>query len=242
MDVYRPDLYEKDFVSLELDYLLERSRKRKKTISLQLRKDGSIVIQSPYGIPTSKIDDFFRRKKNWLKKKIEEKDNQAAVIKPKDFLPGETFLYLGYAYPLILRNDDPRFHPLTFSGHQFILETESLHQARHLFVEWYKERAREYIEEKILHYGGTMQLYPVHVRIGSAGSRWGSCSPDNRLSFTWRLMMAPCTVIDYVVVHELAHIREKNHSNRFWNLLDNAIPDYKRCRLWLRGNGHLLNI
>ena len=107
---------------------------------------------------------------------------------------------------------------------------------------WYKGKAKAYIEERVRHYSGVLNLYPEHVRIGSARSRWGSCSHKNHLSFTWRLIMAPHSVIDYVVIHELAHIKEKNHSNRFWNLVEEIVPDYGTHRKWLRKKGHLLNI
>jgi predicted metal-dependent hydrolase len=227
---------------VELNYLLVRSKKRKKTISLHLRKDGSIVILSPHGIPKNEIDIFFHRKKDWLQKKIREKEESTTGSKPRDFLPGETFLFLGFFYPLVVCDGNNGTYPLTFSGHQFILGKENVHQAKVLFVEWYREKAREHIEERVCYYCEILKLYPGRVRIGNAKSRWGACSPDNHLSFTWRLIMAPCSVIDYVVIHELAHIKEKNHSNRFWNLLERAVPDYETHRLWLRKNGHLLDV
>jgi len=222
--------------------VLIRSRKRKKTISLHLRKDGSIAILSPYGIPKSEIDNFFHRKKNWLRKKIKEKEENNAESNQKKILPGETFLFLGFFHPLVVCNDNNDIQHLTFSNHQFIIGKENLHQARALFVEWYREKAKEYIEARVRHYCGILHLQQGSVRIGSAMSRWGACSPDNNLSFTWRLIMAPRSVIDYIVAHEVAHIQEKNHSNRFWNLLERVIPDYGVHRLWLRKNGHLLNV
>ena len=227
---------------MELNYLLVRSKKRKKTISLHLRKDGSIVIQSPHGVPKSEIDNFFHRKKDWLQKKIGEKKENSTENNPRNFLPGETFLFMGCSYPLVVRDDNNGTYPLTFSDHQFILSEDNVHEARALFVEWYREKAGKYIEERVCHYSEILQLHPGRVRIGNAKSRWGACSPDNNLSFAWRLVMAPCSVIDYVVVHEVAHIREKNHSHHFWNLLERVVPDYGIHRHWLRKNGHLLDV
>ena len=227
---------------MELNYLLVKSKRRKKTISLQVRKDGSVVIQAPWHISRREIDHFFQKKKDWLHKKIGETEKHQKEGGAKKFLSGETFYYLGSLYPLIVDNTNNCADPLTFSGHQFILDREYVHRAKDLFTEWYAEAARKYIEGRVRHYSGVFKLYPGRVRIGSARSRWGSCSSGNHLSFTWRLVMAPGPVIDYVVAHELAHIKEKNHSNRFWNLLERAVPDYGTHRLWLRKKGHLLNI
>ncbi|MCS7122892.1 MAG: M48 family metallopeptidase, partial [Candidatus Micrarchaeota archaeon] len=80
------------------------------------------------------------------------------------------------------------------------------------------------------------------VRITNARRRWGSCSSSNNLNFSWRLIMAPLEVIDYVVVHELVHTRIKNHSKAFWRMVEAVMPDYDRQRRWLRENGHMLKI
>jgi hypothetical protein len=225
-----------------LDYVVVRSKKRRKTLSLNLRKDGSIVIQAPWNMPKSEIDNFFYRKKDWVGRKIRESEEIQTGVSPKRFLPGEVFLFLGFSYPLMVddRNNDGL--PLLFSGHEFILNRNHLHRARVLFTEWYQEKAREYIEGKVYQYSRFLGLYPGRVRIGNAKSRWGSCSHNNYLTFTWRLIMAPGQVIDYVVIHELAHVKEKNHSKKFWDLLEKTIPDYRRRRLWLKENGHLLTV
>lgn len=225
-----------------MNYLLVRSNKRKKTISLQIKKDGSIVIHAPRRIAERDINLFFHSKKGWLQKKMGEREENKAGKDAKKFITGEIFYFLGSPFPLIVNDSENSGDRLRFSGHQFILAGIHAHQAEPLFVAWYKEKAREYIEERVHHYSNILKLYPERVRIGSARSRWGSCSHKNHLSFTWRLIMAPRTAIDYVVVHELAHIKEKNHSNRFWNLVEEIVPDYGTHRQWLRKKGHLLNI
>ena len=226
---------------MELNYLLVKSRNRKKTISLRLRKDGVIVIQAPCGVPRSEIDRFFKSKHDWIHRKIGEKEEVRADSGPREFSPGEMFLFLGFSYPLIVDDANNSGDPLNFSGRQFILKSDYVRHARDLFIQWYKDKAREYIEERTRHYSLILDLQPRHVRIGNAVSRWASCSYHNHLSFTWRLIMAPCPVIDYVVVHELVHIKEKNHSQRFWNLLKKTVPDYGSQRLWLKKRGYLLD-
>jgi hypothetical protein len=225
-----------------LDYLLIRSKRRKKTISLQIKEDGTTVVYAPYRTPIGEIDKFFNEKKKWLWKKIEEREKKLKEIKPKEYLNGELFSYLGRPYQLKIEDKSDGCDSLTFStsAGQFVLVRDKVHQGRALFLEWYKKRSREYIEEIVNDYSQALGLNPSGLRIGNALCRWGSCSSNNNLSFSWRLIMAPCSVIGYVVVHELAHIKEKNHSMRFWSLVAKTIPDYKEQRLWLKENGHLL--
>jgi len=225
---------------MELTYLLVRSKKRKKTISLQVRTDGTILVSAPYRTPVGEIDKFLNQKKRWLNRIIEERETRLKDIKPKEYLTGELFLYLGIQYTLRIADEMGESGSLTFSEGQFVLSVNKVHQGRELFIEWYKKRSREYIEESVKRYSQALRLNPGGIRISNALCRWGSCSSDNNLSFSWRLIMAPCPVIDYVVVHELAHMREKNHSMRFWGLVAKTIPDYNKQRLWLKENGYLL--
>jgi len=114
--------------------------------------------------------------------------------------------------------------------------------SRHYFICWYKKKARQHLSDRVDFYCNMLRLEAGGIRITSAESRWGSCSEDNRLSFSFRLIMAPPQVIDYVVVHELMHIREKNHSSKFWDLVIEVIPDYKTHRRWLREHQRHFNL
>ncbi|MDO9303429.1 MAG: M48 family metallopeptidase, partial [Anaerolineales bacterium] len=106
-----------------------------------------------------------------------------------------------------------------------------------VFTRWYKERALEIISERVKQYSQQYNFAPKQVKISSAKTRWGSCSPNGALNFTWRLVMAPLAVIDYVVAHELVHLRVKDHSSKFWKTVESIYPDYKKQRKWLRENG-----
>jgi len=227
----------------ESRYELLRSRKRKKTISLQVKRDGTVVIQAPHHTPKSEIERFIEAKKSWLRKQINEQRERER--EKKSFASGETFLFLGNPYPLVILDtcggDNPRV-PLTFSGYHFVLRGDRAAEAGRLFTEWYRERAGEHIPERIRHFSSLLWSYPRSVRISNAACRWGSCSADNRLFFSWRLVMAPPPVIDYVILHEFVHMHEKSHSRRFWNLVEDVLPDHGKHRLWLRKNGHLLTL
>ena len=224
-----------------LGYQLIRSKKRRRTVSLQIKQDGKIVIRAPYHTPKWEVERFIQGKRSWIIQRISEREKRAKEAK-KMFLPGEKFLYLGEWYPLEIRESNHKEPPLRLSFGNFILHKDHTEEARNLFVEWYKKEAKEKIAERIDYYKHSVHLLPKGIKITSAKSRWGSCSRDNQLSFSWRIVMASLAVIDYVLIHELVHIREKNHYKRFWATLESLLPDYREHRLWLRENGHLLEL
>jgi predicted metal-dependent hydrolase len=124
----------------------------------------------------------------------------------------------------------------------FYLSRSAQARAEPVFIRWYKARALEFISERAALHAARFGLVHQGIRITSARTRWGSCSPEGRLNFTWRLILAPPEVVDYVVLHELAHLKVKNHSKRFWNKLQSMMPDYKSHVAWLRQNGHGLSL
>ena len=228
-------------MAIPFSYHLIRSKKRRKTISLHIKEDGKIVIYTPYRTPKWEIEKFIDEKESWIVEKISEREKRIKEVE-KTFLPGEKFLYLGEWYPLETKESSDEEPPLTLAFGKFILNHDHPGKARDLFCNWYKKEAKEKITGRVAHYSNRFQLLPEGVKITNARSRWGSCSRDNRLSFSWRIIMASLTVIDYVLIHELVHIREKNHSSRFWDYVESILPDYRKHRRWLRENGHLLQI
>ncbi len=221
------------------NFQLIRSKKRKKTVSLHIKKDGRIVLYVPYHTPKGEIEKFIKDKQSWIVKKISEKEKVTRDLN-KAFIPGEKFLYLGDWYPLEIGQTNDKGFPLKLSFGKFILDRDHLEEARDLFIHWYKREAKEKIEERVYYLSNRLELFPKGLMITSAKYRWGSCSRDNRLSFSWRMIMAPLDVIDYVLIHELVHIKEKNHSKRFWAALETILPYHRKCRLWLKENGHRL--
>ncbi len=221
-----------------LSYQLIRSRKRRKTISLHIKEDGKIVVYAPYRTPKWEIEKFFNEKESWIVEKRSEKERSIKEAE-KAFISGEKFLFLGELYPLEIQ-DNNKEPPLKLSFGKFVLDKNHIEEARDLFIKWYKEEAKERIIGRIDYYSKRLQLFPKGVKITSAKYRWGSCSRDDRLSFSWRMIMASFSIIDYILIHELVHIKEKNHSKRFWNYLESVHPDYKKHRLWLKENGSSL--
>lgn len=224
-----------------LNIHLIRSKKRRKTLSLRIKEDGKIHLSVPYHTSRNEIERFLRKTESWIISKVSEKERASRESK-KAFIPGEKFLYLGEFYPLEIRDSDHREPPLKLSFGKFILDQGHLKEARDLFINWYKREAQETIARRLEYYSHRLGLFPKTIRITNAQFRWGSCSRENRLSFSWRVMMAPLAIVDYILIHELAHIKEKNHSKSFWGFLESILPDYRRRRLWLKENSHRLRL
>ncbi|MBA4396593.1 MAG: hypothetical protein C0394_04315 [Syntrophus sp. (in: bacteria)] len=225
-----------------MSYTLIRSHRRKKTFAIQVRGDGTVVIHVPFRTAEVDIDRFVMEKKQWMLRTIDRQRKRNHERQDRAFIPGERFDYLGGSYPLILRERDDPGDALTFDGSEFILRRNDLRGARVLFHLWYQKQARMHLEARVLYFSGLVGIRPAGVSVNNARSRWGSCSPDNRLAFAWRLIMAPPGIIDYVVVHELCHMKIRNHSRDYWRLVEQILPGHKKRRAWLKDHGHLLTL
>jgi predicted metal-dependent hydrolase len=220
-------------------YQVIRSKKRRRTMSLRIKEDGKIVIYVPYRTTREEIERFIDKSRSWISKKLSEREQSIRETK-RGFAPSERFFYLGKSYPLSIEPNGNKQLPLKLSFGKFVLDEDRVIEARDLFAQWYKAEAKVMLKERVDYYSHRLLLFPKAVRITSARIHWGSCSGDNRLSFSWRIMMAPLEIVDYVLIHELVHIREKNHSKRFWRYLESIVPDYKERRTWLKENGYSL--
>ncbi|HON22638.1 MAG TPA: SprT family zinc-dependent metalloprotease [Syntrophales bacterium] len=226
---------------MDLTYELIRSAKRRKTMSLVVMPGGVIVIRAPRHVPSGEVDGFFRRKRPWIEKKLADLEGRRATW-GTDGRGGGRVLFLGVSYPVVVRDVDGPAGGLSFDGIRFLLAPGAGDGRREMLQAWYCGQAASFLPGRVKYFEELWGCRSRSVRISKARSRWGSCSADNRLAFSWRLMMAPPAVIDYVVVHELAHLREKNHSPRFWALVGEMCPDYRQLRRRLNtlGTGALL--
>jgi hypothetical protein len=161
-------------------------------------------------------------------------------ITAKEFVAGKEFWYLGELYKLQVINNHAVL-PLTFNN-GFYLSHSHLDNAREIFIHWYIDQAGVKIAERVNHYSLLSGLKYNRINITNARRRWGSCSNRGNLSFSWRAVMAPLSVIDYVAVHELVHTEEMNHSVKFWGKVKALCPDYEQHKKWLRDNHQLLSL
>ncbi|MBC7349119.1 MAG: M48 family metallopeptidase [Candidatus Aminicenantes bacterium] len=215
-------------------------RSRRRTVGLEINEEGQLVVRAPLYLPESEIKAVIRRHQRWIENKLVELEQRRQKKRPKSFVAGEKYLYLGQEFPLIL---SPRPKPaLAFTGRAFILSGVYQNRGKELFQKLYQRMARAYLRRRLEQLARLNGFKFKKFRLSSARTRWGSCSAKGTISLTWRLVLAPPEIIDYVIIHELAHTREKNHSRVFWNLVAEHLPDFRQRRCWLKQNGFRLNI
>jgi len=224
-------------MEIEIDKII---RTKRKTISLQITDDATLIVRAPFDVSEQTIKSVVNKHMNWIEKKKKNILVRDPKFVKKEFVNGEGFMYLGRYYKLNIVNKQKT--PLVFNNNHFSLLRDYLPVARELFINWYKERAYEKISERVEWYARKRGFIYNKINITNANQRWGSCSSKRNLNFSWRLIMAPLPVIDYVIVHELVHLEERNHTKSFWNKVKILIPDYEKYRDWLNKNGYLLRL
>jgi predicted metal-dependent hydrolase len=212
-------------------------RSRRRSIGLEVCPDATLVVRAPLHTAIEDINKLIEAKQRWIARHLNFFEHQKPLSKPREFVPGEEFWYLGDCYKLAIVEHAKK--PLYFYK-GFLLSSKYQGRARQVFTGWYRSQARRKIAERVELYAAMAGLSYGRITITSARRRWGSCSGRNCLSFSWYLIMAPLQVIDYVVAHEISHLKEKNHSKKFWARVAVLVPEYRQYRKWLRDNGHLL--
>ena len=213
-------------------------RSRRRTISLEITPDAALVVRAPLRASEAWILKLVEEKRAWIEKKIAETQNRPSPGEQR-FVPGEQFLFLGSSCTLeVLEGSDAG---ITL-GDRLYIGDRRLPECRALLVAWYAQKAAEILPARVAGIAAILDYVPKKIRISDARRRWASCSTTGTLSFSWCLVLAPPEVIDYVIVHELVHIRQPDHSDRFWEKVKKAMPDYEQHRQWLRENECMLAI
>lgn len=222
-------------MGIKIDKLI---RSKRKTVGLEVTPEALLIVRAPRNLSRREISEIVDKESPWILKKQQFFRENNSKVREKDFKEGEEFFYLGKAYKLrVVRNTADA---LIVSGNLFYLSDECIDNAREVIEGWYQRRAYEVVTERATYYSCVSGIKFKEINISDAKKRWGSCSPNGNLNIAWRLVMAPLRVIDYVIVHELSHIKIRNHSKEFWHRVGNVIPDYKNDEKWLRDNGHFL--
>lgn len=213
---------------------------KRKTASLFVERDGSVYLIAPDYLDLEKIELLIREKKNWIFKSIAEWSDLNATHISREYVNGEGFLYLGRTYRL--RIAEQQETKLALKDGHFIIGKNHLRHADQLFKSFYKEKGIERTAERVAYYKNKMGVSPNEIKIMELGNRWASCTAEGNINFHWKIMMAPLSVLDYIVVHELAHLIYTDHTQNFWNCVDKIMPDYNKRMEWLRYNGAKLDI
>jgi predicted metal-dependent hydrolase len=211
------------------------SRIKSATIKVE---EGNLFVVVPSTLTQERIKQLLHDKRLWIKQKL-ALHTQFKPTSEKQYVSGEAFSYLGRNYRLKVTQGE--LTPiklvqgcLTMSAPKGVRETEMIRGA---LTFWYKRRAELKLREKLIRYSPIVGVETNGYKVKSFQSRWGSCTPRGRVDFNWKIIMAPNRVVDYVVVHELCHLKQHDHSPQFWRLVESIMLDYAECKEWLRVNG-----
>lgn len=222
---------------MQIDYQIKYSKR--KTLNITVERDRKIVVRAPENLSEDKIRSIVQSKKDWIKSKLLHTQKYPVIPDTKEFVSGETLMYLGRNYKLSI--SDKEIDGVEFDQ-QFKISKNNQAIANELFRKWYKTKAIEKIQPLIAVYSENLGVQFNECKISDMKYRWGSCTVKNNLNFNWRIIKAPLFVVKYIVVHELVHLIESNHTTKFWNILSIQVPNYQKAKDWLKKNGHLLEV
>lgn len=212
--------------------------KSSRSLRLKVFEDGRIVLTAPWRASQRLIDDFLAEHQEWLQEKLAvSQTKQAALTAERDQL-----YFRGTPYEFRLAISSSKKPGIELNQSQLIVTapSEDHTEVRPLLEKWYRTQATKRFTERVPLLADLVGRDVKRVTIRDQRTRWGSCSSRNTISLNWRLIMAPDSVSDYVIYHELAHLTHMNHSSRFWSLVEQYVPDYKVAEVWLKKHQRLL--
>lgn len=223
---------------MDITYNIRRSARRRK-LTITVERDRSVVVYAPEEMSEEMVRQVVESKRQWIYEKIGHPQKYQDMPHPpgKELVSGESALYLGRQYRIeIVQNGLSEVH----FAQRFLIPAAKELRREEALKEWYIARAKEKIIPRVKVHSRAIGVDVAHVRIVDNRYRWGSCTLNNNVNLNWRLIKAPMFVIDYVIVHELAHLIEANHTPRFWNIVRVQTPTMEKGREWLKEHGQLL--
>ena len=227
-------------------YEVVRSPRRHKTIEVTVDEPGMVTVAAPVSTPIEQLEATVRRRAGWI---IRHGGAAEAAPPPRRFVSGESLPYLGRSVPLTVHPTGSGAVAVRFHHWRFDVDVpgslqgeERVARVRAAVEEWYRERAALKLPPRVDRVARLLGVQPKEVLIRNQRRRWASCAPDGTLRFNWRAIVAPPALVDYIVAHELAHLRVRGHTPEYWAVVAHAVPDYRRRRERLREIGPLLVI
>jgi len=223
---------------MDLNYQIVRSPRRKK-LTITVERDRSIVVHAPTAATDEAIHQVVDSKRQWLFEKINhvQKYQDRPHAPGKEVVNGESVPYLGRDYAIEIA--ETKTGGIEFSR-RFLIPAAQQAKRRKVLKDWYVSRATETILPRVNRHANELGVKFGEAKIVDNRYRWGSCTIKDNVNFNWRLIKAPMFVIDYVIVHELAHLMEANHTPRFWNIVRARTPTTDKARAWLKDHGQIL--
>ncbi|MFH1287157.1 MAG: SprT family zinc-dependent metalloprotease [bacterium] len=226
-------------VKEKIDFFIKRSKKRK-TISIFVDPVEGVFLRVPLQPTIKFLSKLVHSKASWILDKQQWINEVMENLPKREFITGETFLYLGRQLRLRILQSKNKSN-ITVKGGRFLvklnsdLETKTV--VRNMLIHWYKQHAKIVLFKRSKIYTKKLKLIIPEIILANQSKRWGSCNHKGRIRLNWHIIMAPISLIDYVVVHELCHLKHANHSKGFWKILGTILPDYEIRRERLREKG-----
>lgn len=225
----------------DLAFTVRRSNARR-TVEVAVERDGRLTLNAPTDAAIDDLTRIVEKRRNWVYQKLARKDLLLnGPPPPKEYVAGEGFWHLGRSYRLRIVGPNPYLDKppalVLRRGWFELLDREKPNAERH-FREWYVGHAQAWIGARAEALASRVGVTPTSLEARSVlGHRWGSCTPEGKLLFHWRVILLPARYAEYVIVHELAHLKEPNHGPEFWRVIEQVMPDWRARKDWLAANG-----
>lgn len=216
---------------------------KRKNVYIKVINNNEILLKAPFEFEKNNIKKIVHNKKEWIFSKFNKFSEYNYLIKEKEYKNNDLFLYLGKQYSLFIKNNNLKKSYIFINNENLVVETNIINDKeyiKNLIKSWYIKNFKLYLFNRLELYSKKLNVFYNKVYIKNQQTKWGSCSQKNNLNFNWNLIKAPEKVLDYVIIHELCHIKHKNHGSLFWEELYSIFPDYKLHKNWLKEYGFVL--
>ena len=228
----------------DIDYHLLPGSARK-TTDIVIERDGTVTVRPPAHYTPEQADAVVESKRLWIYRNLTEWRDLNASVVVRSWVNGESFLYLGRTYRLVLvsgQAQDLLLKEGRFCLKREIIEQRGIEAAKQAFEHYYTQKGQQRFQERVNYFAPKVGISADGIKVKNMGYRWASCGRNGQLNFHWKCMMAPPKIIDYIVIHELCHLHHQNHDEAFWNEVDKILPDYRERKAWLRKHGAGLDL
>ncbi len=217
-----------------ISYIIKRSPKAK-YVRLEVRPETGLTVVIPKSYKSDQIPDLLKKKERWISDKLARYGHAQRPRSDKVLKDGDIIPYLGRDLEIVTRQSYGNVESVNMERNRIAVSLKAGSNGLNLVLErWYRMQAAQLIQEKANRLSASLGLTYCRLSIRGQKTRWGSCSRKGNLSFNWKLIMTPESVIDYVIIHELAHLKEMNHTERFWQLVEQHCPEWRNHRKWLK--------
>jgi hypothetical protein len=228
----------------DIEYQLLAGTDRR-TTDIVIERNGVITVRPPLRMTPEQVDETVLSKRMWIYRNLAEWRDLNTARVSREWVSGESFLYLGSSYRLLLvqeQNQALKLKDGRFCLLRSVIESGGNDAAQQVFEDFYKAKGLPRLKKRVAFFASKVGVTPGIIHIKDIGYRWASCLKNGDLNFHWKCLMAPLTIIDYIIVHELCHLHHRDHTDAFWNEVDKVLPDYSERKDWLRVRGAELDL